>query len=220
MPRNWFFDIYEDTPEEEAGNLMEHSTLTLDLSSDEESGLKAKDDRGKENTPPEGYDAPTASRATVTTAAAPVTGPTRVKKVDIIRKKVVVDDMDDGQRSPLSDLETEYFIPEGLDKDSHVVVDATPEKQSATATTLDMSNLFAAPLPFAAGSGKKARATSTPSKRGLFDLPVVSADGDVKGDIIVWEDSPASVRSMSPFPASEPLGTSTKGEVADENTRP
>lgn len=163
MPKNWFFDIYEDTPEEEAANLMEHSTLTLDLSSDEESSKKEKYDRGKENMPPEGYDAPTASRAAV------------VKKTEIVRKKVIVDEMDDGQRSPLSDLETESFIPEGLDKESHVVVDESPEKP--VATKLDVKNVFAAPVPFTAGADKEV-------------MPVVNGEGDVKGEVIVWEDAP------------------------------
>jgi len=169
MPKNWFFEIYEDTAEEEAANLMEHSTLTLDLSSDEESSKKERCDRGKENMPPEGYDAPTASRAAI------------VKKSDIIRKKVVVEEMDDGLRSPLSDLETDPFIPEGLDKDSHVVVDESLEKSTAAATKLDAKDLFAAPVPFAAGADKEAASMS-----------VVSGEGEVKGEIVVWEDDDAS----------------------------
>lgn len=103
MPKNWFFEIYEDSPEEEAANLMEHSTLTLDLSSDEEGAKKDVSERGKENMPPEGYEAPVLR--------------------EVVRAKKVVEEMDDGERSPLSDLETEPFFAEGLDKASHVVVD-------------------------------------------------------------------------------------------------
>lgn len=160
MPKAWFFDIYEDTPEEEAANLMEHSTQTLDLSSDDECVQKEKSDRGKENTPPEGYDAPTASRP----------APKQIKKTEIIRKKLVVDEMDDGERSPLSDLETDTFIPEGLDKDSHVVVDEVPKP--------DVKDLFAAPapVPFTAGEKKTSNV-------------VVDGKSDVKGEIIVWEDT-------------------------------
>lgn len=54
------FKIYEDTAEEEAATVMEHSTLTLDLSSDDESAVNVKSDRGKENTPPEDYVQPMA----------------------------------------------------------------------------------------------------------------------------------------------------------------
>ena len=105
MPSKWCFDIYEDTPDEEAANLMEHSTLTLDLSSDDEGGRQCKDDRGKENTPPEGYDAPVASRSSTTSQpAAEQPSKKSVKKTELIRRKLNIDEMDDGQRSPLSDV--------------------------------------------------------------------------------------------------------------------
>ena len=215
MPKNWFFDIYEDTPEEVSATLMEHSTLTLDLSSDDESSKKEKDDRGKENTPPEGYDAPNASRLV---AEPTVAVPEHVKKSELIRQKIVTDAMDDGQRSPLSDLETDPFIPEGLDKDSHIVVSPTPEKITSESAKLDMANLFATAVPFTSGSEKKT-STRTPSK-SLYDMPVVSKDGEVKGDIIVWEDSPLSDKPRSPMLSSEKTPTSDKAATADKNTAP
>lgn len=53
---SWFFDIHEDTPEQEMTNLLQHSTCTLDISSDEETEQRAKRDgaegRDKENIPP------------------------------------------------------------------------------------------------------------------------------------------------------------------------
>jgi len=221
MPRDWFFEIYEDTPEEEAANLMEHSTLTLDLSSDEESSRKEKDGRGKENVAPEDYDAPTASRSV---SEPSVATPRRVKKTELVRKKIVTEDMDDGERSPLSDLETDPFIPEGLDKDAHVIVDAiTPEKGAADAKSakMDVKELFATPVSFTAGSAQK--------RKGVFDLPVLDAEGDVKGEIIVWEDSPVSERAATPepFAKAEVAVTGTKVgkeveafEVYDENAAP
>ncbi|KAK4622440.1 uncharacterized protein CLAFUR5_07525 [Fulvia fulva] len=162
MPKDWYFEIYQDTPEEEASNLMEHSTLTLDLSSDDEDTKKC-DDRGKENTPPDGYDAPAASRSGGV-------APREVKKTELIRKKIVVDEMDDGARSPLSDLETDPFFPEGMNKDSHVVVDGVEGK----GVKLDVKALYAAPVV-------EEKAPST--------MPVVDAEGDIKGEIIVWEES-------------------------------
>jgi hypothetical protein len=49
----WFFDIHEDTPEQEAANLMEHSASVLDISSDDDLSTKNRnEDRGKENVPP------------------------------------------------------------------------------------------------------------------------------------------------------------------------
>lgn len=185
MPKSWFFEIYEDTPEEEAANLMEHSTLTLDISSDEESSKKARDDRGKENTPPEGYDAPAASRlaTAVSNAAVP-------SKKDIIRKKIVkADDMEDGERSPLSDLETEPFIPEGLTADAHFVVDVATSAETASGKQdFDIKALLAAPATaFSTGSTKKA----------MLDVPVLNFDRVLKGDIIVWEDTDSKTATTS-----------------------
>jgi hypothetical protein len=202
MPKNWFFEIYEDTPEEESATLMEHSTLTLDLSSDDESTVKARDDRGKENMPPEDYDAPTASCSAVDDAA-----PSRIKKSEIVRKKVVKEDeMDDGQRSPLSDLETEEFIPDGLTKESHVIVLPTPEKK-----TLSIKGLFATPAPFSGPTTGSKRSSS------LVDLPVVSKDGDLKGEIIIFEDSPSS---SPPKSVGGKVESEKVEKVVDENTAP
>jgi hypothetical protein len=61
IPKNWFFEIHEDTPDEEAANLMEHSASVLDISSDDDSATaRGKDalERGKENIPPPEYTGP------------------------------------------------------------------------------------------------------------------------------------------------------------------
>lgn len=56
MKSSWFFDIHEDTPEQEMTNLLQHSTCMLDISSDEECEQKLRKEkaegRGKENIPP------------------------------------------------------------------------------------------------------------------------------------------------------------------------
>jgi hypothetical protein len=53
---SWFFNIHEDTPEQEMTNLLQHNTCTLDISSDEETELKARRARdeglNKENIAP------------------------------------------------------------------------------------------------------------------------------------------------------------------------
>lgn len=169
------FEIYEDTPEEEAANLMEHSTLTLDLSSDDEGGRKDHGDLGKENTPPEGYDAPAASRSVVEPASA---APRRVKRTELIRRKANVDEMDDGERSPLSDLETEHFIPEGLDKDSHVVI----EEKSAEVKE------FTAPVPFPEAEKKCDAASNVPSEVIVPSATAPILKGESKEEVVVWED--------------------------------
>ncbi|KAK0346923.1 hypothetical protein LTR02_003968 [Friedmanniomyces endolithicus] len=216
MPKTWFFEIYEDTPEEEAANLMEHSTLTLDLSSDDEGSKRVKDDRGKENCPPEGYEAGIASRAVDSVAVVSERAPSHVR-TEIIRKKIFPDEMDDGERSPLSDLETEVFIPEGLDRNSHVVVDLpTPEKTaSAVAVKAGADVLFAAPTVTIMGPPTKASSTS------LLSLPVVNAAGDTKGEIVVWEDS-SSLEPEQTLATVKQIDTEKEKtiEVYDENTAP
>ena len=146
-----------------------------------------------------------------------VATPKLVKKAEVIRRKIVSpDDMDDGERSPLSDLETEDFIPEGLDKESHIIVNPTPEK--STSATVDMSNLFATAVPFTAGSDKKSD-IHTPTK-AIVDIPVVDSEGVVKGDIIVWEDSPSSEPVEVPSAVPAVSSTPTKAAVMDENSAP
>jgi len=175
MPASWDFEIYEDTPEEEASNLMEHSTQSLDLSFDDATAKAERDDRGKENEAPEGYDAPTASRQAVSTNEPALPAPSRVKKTEIVRRKIT--EMDDGGRSPLSDLDTDEFVPEGLTKDAHVIVDASPEK-----ITLDVKSLFAVPPPTCAPT--VARNENSRSSK----LSISSTISD-EADIIVWEDN-------------------------------
>jgi hypothetical protein len=51
VKESWFFEIYEDTEEEAATNLIEHSTCTLDITSDEESRAIERDCKSKENVP-------------------------------------------------------------------------------------------------------------------------------------------------------------------------
>ena len=175
MPASWDFEIYEDTPEEEASNLMEHSTQSLNLSFDEEIAKAERDDRGKENEAPEGYDAPTASRQAVSANEPALPAPTRVKKTELVRRKIV--EMDDGERSPLSDLDTDEFVPEGFTKDAHVVVDEVPEK-----VKLDVKSLFAVPSPTCAPNF--ARSEGSRSSK----LAISSSISD-EADVVVWEDN-------------------------------
>jgi len=168
---------------------MEHSTLTLDLSSDDESNRKERDDRGKENVAPEGYDASTASRP----AAEPAIAPRAVKKTAMVRQKKFTDEMDDGERSPLSDLETDPFIPEGLSTDACVFVDTAPKREEAAA-------------PSASLQKKDDKDASHSSKDSAKDA------------IAIWEDS-----SSPEGAATSELKTPPKEglEVADhENTAP
>ncbi len=104
-PKSWMFDIYQDTEEKEAENLMNHYTCTLDISSDDESRAAAKDDRGKENIPP--TDGVVYSSAALVTAR--------------------VDMMTDEARSPLGTLDAKDFYAEGCDASSYIIIPAEKE---------------------------------------------------------------------------------------------
>jgi hypothetical protein len=199
MPASWGFEIYEDTPEEEASNLMEHSTQSLDLSFDDETAKAERDDRGKENEAPEGYDAPTASRQVVSTNEPALPAPTRVKKTEIVRRKIT--EMDDGERSPLSDLDTDEFVPEGLTNDAHVIVDASPEK-----VKLDVKSMFTVPPP--------ASAPAVTRNEGSRDSKLsISSTISEQADVIVWEDKTDAKDDES---ASETASTQEE-ESVDES---
>ncbi|ATY58303.1 thymidylate kinase [Cordyceps militaris] len=105
----WFFEIHEDTPEQEMTNLLQHSTCVLDISSDEESSAKKKRDLldgcDKENTPPAGF-----------VAQAPPARPRDSATMASVR-------------SPLGALNPRDFYAEGCDESSLFVVDDDEETE-------------------------------------------------------------------------------------------
>ncbi|OJD33493.1 thymidylate kinase protein [Diplodia corticola] len=127
MPKGWFFEIHEDSPEEEATNMMEHSATTLDISSDDDCDTRAETEsreRGKENIPPPDYYLTSSSRSAGASDAS--AEPRKAKP----RRKFEKDAMEE-DRSPLSALPASDFFGEGLDANSYVIVDGTaPEKPS------------------------------------------------------------------------------------------
>ena len=121
MPRGWLFDIHEDTPEEELGNLVEFSTQTLDIS-DDEGKAEEQEKRGKENIPPSEM-SPHAGLSSDPTVEA--TAATRVSRKDMMTEDV---------RAPLGDLDARSFYAEGCDATSVVVV-----SEERTSSELDNS---------------------------------------------------------------------------------
>ena len=102
VPMGWRFQIHEDTLMEHDSNMMEHSTSFLDLSSDDESNVKARDDRGKENIPPAD-----AINAPIHTSAPS-------------RNDLMTDDV----RSPLGVLNAADYYSAGCDANSYFIVPA------------------------------------------------------------------------------------------------
>ena len=124
LPKTWVFDIHEDTPEEEMVNLMGHSTCTLDIS-DDESRVRAKDERGKENIPPMDIALSSTSASSETHSAAVA--------VPITRK----DAMTDEPRTPLGDLNPQDFFAEGCDATSFITVPGDDAEKPATTSSVD-----------------------------------------------------------------------------------
>ena len=104
MPKGWMFDIHTDSKDEEASNLMEHSTCTLDISDDETSKSKMFDEENKENVPPQpGMNAP------ITHAVA---------AMHASRKHMMTDE----PRAPLGDLEASDYYAPGCDASSYITI--------------------------------------------------------------------------------------------------
>ena len=111
---SWFFDIHEDTPEQEMTNLLQHSTCTLDISSDEESEQRARRERAegrdKENIPP-------ADDISQTSRAA--------------RRAENEDDMVvEKARGPLLEMNAADYYAQGCDDSSVIIVPADEDAEA------------------------------------------------------------------------------------------
>ncbi|KAH4410084.1 hypothetical protein HBH92_127480 [Parastagonospora nodorum] len=143
MPKGWFFEIHEDTPEQEAANLMEHSASVLDISSDDDVATKQRNEeqeRGKENIPPPDFllSQPRVHSATESEVEVELKIEEPVKRPRL--RKIVQDAMDEDRR-PLGDLAPSEFYGEGCDASSYVTVDAGIEKPSSLSKEFDFSCL-------------------------------------------------------------------------------
>lgn len=106
---SWFFEIHEDTPEQEMTNLLQHSTCLLDISSDEETGERSRrqkgEARGKENIPPADDISQTSTRRAATTTTVTAGG------MEFEKSRVA-----------LGDLDVEDFYGKGVDASDVVIV--------------------------------------------------------------------------------------------------
>lgn len=142
MPKSWFFEIHEDTPEQEAANLMEHSASVLDISSDDDVETKRRNEeleRGKENIPPPDFHL--AQPRAQQSADAMETGEQAdaEQHVKLPRLRKIAQDAMDEDRKPLSDLPATEFYGEGCDAGSYVTVDPGLEKPSGLSKEFDFS---------------------------------------------------------------------------------
>lgn len=121
---SWFFEIHEDTADELATNLMEHSTCTLDISSDEESAARMRDERGKENVPPP--DDVSQTRTLISESSSSSADPKARSRAS--RRRELDDTAIDVDRCPLGDLAAEDFYADGCDEKSVVIIDGPEEE--------------------------------------------------------------------------------------------
>ncbi|KAJ4993383.1 hypothetical protein SVAN01_00931 [Stagonosporopsis vannaccii] len=142
MPKGWFFEIHEDTPEQEAANLMEHSASVLDISSDDDAETKARIDelsRGKENVPPPDF--ALAQPRSVSANAIDDGEETEIEEpVKKPRMRKIVQDSMDEDRRPLGDLPPSDFYGAGCDASSYVTVDAGIERPSRLSKEVDIDS--------------------------------------------------------------------------------
>ncbi|KAI0434781.1 hypothetical protein F5Y09DRAFT_328174 [Xylaria sp. FL1042] len=109
---SWFFDIHEDTEEQEMTNLLQHSTCVLDISSDEESESRRERERaeGKENIPPVD-DVSQTSRP-------------RAARLAASADEMVVEK----ERNPLGEMDPKQYYAKDCYEDSFVLVDEEDEE--------------------------------------------------------------------------------------------
>lgn len=104
---------------------MEHGACTLDISSDEESLARARDERGKENVPP--LDDISQTRSHVDTTEESMRD---VKARLRARRREAEEGAIDVDRSPLGDLAAEDFYAEGCDGTSVFIIPAEEEVET------------------------------------------------------------------------------------------
>ena len=162
MPKTWFFAIHEDTPEQEAANLMEHSAAILDISSDDDVQTKLRNDeleKGKENIPPVGFmtEQPRGIATPTTVLSGLETPETELGSVQSTKRprlrKLVQDAMDE-DRKPLGDLPPAEFYAEGCDASSYVTVDTGIEKPSGLSREVECEPEQVATAVDEVGAGK------------------------------------------------------------------
>ncbi|KAK1968041.1 hypothetical protein LY78DRAFT_457166 [Colletotrichum sublineola] len=117
LKASWFFDIHEDTPEQEMTNMLQHGTCVLDISSDEESERKASRDRAegrdKENVPPVDDVSQTSARRSVR--------PT--DEDDMVFEK---------ERIALGEMDASAFYAVGCDESSVIIIPADEDEDEET----------------------------------------------------------------------------------------
>jgi hypothetical protein len=211
MKDGWFFDIYEDTFEEALTNIMEFSTGVLDIS-DDETRHREKNDRGKENIPPEedlmaatGMTAEARATARLNAAmadtAAAVPGVTKAKRsrASTANKRAA-----NPHRAPLADLAVSDFYDEALlaedmwEEEEAAALASDARFAASTAdeepVLADKSALDARPEESPSAALDAVAAPMTESEWHLYTEDVMPAfkSGSSGEEIQIWESESAA----------------------------
>ena len=119
LKSSWFFEIHEDTADQEMTNLLQHSTCTLDISSDEESERRQQRERaeGKENVPP-------------------IDDVSQTARPRAARLAADADDMFvEKERSPLGEMDVKSYFADGCDESSVVIIPGDDEEEQQPVKT-------------------------------------------------------------------------------------
>ncbi|PQE24134.1 thymidylate kinase protein [Rutstroemia sp. NJR-2017a BVV2] len=193
---SWFFQIHEDTEEELATNLMEHSTCTLDISSDEESALREREFEKceKENIPP--VDDISQTRLMATTASTYSSGEsmremkTKIKtKMHRKRREAVDVNAIDIDRAPLGEMKKEDFYAEGCDERSVFIILPDAEEVETEVEGEEVSSAMPEPESETRGKGKEREREIEID--ALMQKRVVEEIEKPEDDFVVWESGSA-----------------------------
>ena len=206
IPPSWQFDIYEDTPEEYASTIMQHSMPILDISDDEGrlSPARSNRDENKENIAP----------ADASSAYA-------VSRRDM---------MTDEPRSPLGNLTAADYYADGCDANSFVIV---PGDQEATCSGAASTPALASTPATTASEASSAQEGWKEILDKLRDDRKVQAEmakqamEEGKSEFEVWESESANAenegegKTIKTFEWVSPLGSPKEGsEAGAENSSP
>jgi hypothetical protein len=193
---SWFFQIHEDTEEELATNLMEHSTCTLDISSDEESALREREFEKceKENIPPVDDISQTRLMATSTSySSGESMREMKMKmKTKMHRKRREAVDVNaiDIDRAPLGEMKKEDFYAEGCDERSVFIILPDAEEVETEVEVEEVSSL-PVPEPKLETQGKGKEREREVEIDALMQKRVVEEIEKPEDDFVVWESGSA-----------------------------
>ncbi|KAJ0338948.1 hypothetical protein COL922a_004986 [Colletotrichum nupharicola] len=139
MKSSWFFDIHEDTPEQEMTNMLQHGTCVLDISSDEESERKLSLDRAegrdKENVPPSDDVSQTSARRSAR----------RASEDEMIFEK---------ERTALGEMDASEFYALGCDESSVIIIPSDEDEEEEPAASAPVPEVHDCPPEVQAESDK------------------------------------------------------------------